>query len=142
MPKKRGSFNGRQRGRGRRERRSRRPTRVVDPGLFYALRALVKLVLHLFAVRKLTPESEKALLTKLDTWYTEARDWRQTGVLVHPEGGPHRDVGPSEGQGQSVGKRSSRQERKPGRGLPSWPAEATLPSTVALVDEEEEVDGT
>lgn len=62
-------------GRGGKDRRSR-SARVVDPGLFYALRAVVKVVLWLAegSPGKSEPTGE---LLKLRTWHEEARHWRE-----------------------------------------------------------------
>lgn len=132
MGRKRGNFNGRKRGRGRRE--TRRPARVVNPGLFYALRAVVKLMLHMLAVRKLTPEGEKALADKLELWLDEANAWGQAGVLrTRGEARTRLPVHPGETSSHPVRHGRTQLIRKPGR-LPAWPSETTFSSVEDLDD--------
>lgn len=143
MPKKSANFKGRKRG-GR--ERSSRPARVgasrlIDPGLTYALRAVVRVVLALVEKpHTLTSVQMVQTLAKLQRWLDEADAWhRQIPVRERTDDGEDSPVAPREGNGGSRGQavRRSVVIRKKGS-PPSWPtAVEALPSVEELKDDGE-----
>lgn len=142
MAKKRGNVPGRRRGRGREPRRGSR-ARVVDAGLFYALRACVEQVLLLCEEpHRLEDLQQQALRAKLRVWLAEAKNWRSTDEgsgdvrVREPEPGGRqlqRPLAPREGEG-AVGGEAARHTivvRKAGR-PPTW--EAPTPSRLSKVE--------
>lgn len=119
--KKRGRLRG---GRGGKDRR-RRSARVVDPSLFYALRACVRAVLCAYAGRPL----EDGLVKRLELWLEEADNW-----MVEHEGKTDVPVREPEPERRKLRRQvaSSEGDRRPGvarhvvtvrkqNAAPSWP---------------------
>lgn len=133
--KKRGTLRG---GRGGKPRRIRRGARVVDPGLFYALRACAKVALAVAEGR----EPDPALKPKLHLWTEQADAWWQTQVRVResePEGRKlPSEVAPGESN-SSAGRHIVRTVRKPGA-IPEVPTVDDILAASFQLDEEEEVD--
>lgn len=127
MPVTKGKARGRLRGgRGGKERgRSPRSARVVDPGLFYALRANVRATLMVLGGEPL----DEGLISRLKQWLEDADAWSSQVSVREQEPGRRelqRGLAPGEGDSPPGGKvtRHVRALRKPGQApTPSVPEE-------------------
>lgn len=140
MAKSRGRLRG---GRGGKPPRRRRGgARVVDPGLFYALRACVRAVLALYGAKPL----DEGLRVKLETWLEEADAWQAALPLREHE--PERrqlcsQVASSEsdrGTDRRLARHSVTVRKR--SSPPSWPAAKATTSLPAVEDLKEDDDGT
>lgn len=139
MAKPRGNFKGRKREGSR--PRTRPAARVVDPGLFYALRATVREVLALCEEpHKLEDLTHVQTRAKLRVWLEESDAWHRE-VPVREREPARRElpgqVAPREGNSGSRGEAVGHVYHSPRKkgDLPSWPsATQELPAVEALKD--------